>query len=312
MLEDSDEDPDVFEIDVIAWDYGLSALHLAILHGHQHIIDLLVTEYGADVLNPVKFVESGTSTPTGAILTPLLTLGLPSEKAKAIVKQLLELGATSSQGDMNRVTVLHYAVSEKNNEILDTLLEHDRPVALGVLNHLTKDGRSYYASYITPLITAIQNNDRKMVTKLLELGAKDTIQFDDWVKLYLSENEWAKNQDSKAMRERYDDSVLQPILLAAGKGKGPIVEELLAHGADPKSLEKTAFQVLRSTDSQTYNVPQSLLDVVRQKLKNLQDWKKEDAEDHQQKPPLKLQDEAHYLKGLEEGTYAYVCASNIV
>jgi len=52
--EDSLEDPDVYEIDVIAWDYGLSPLHLAILNGHLDIIQLLVSEYGADVLLPVK------------------------------------------------------------------------------------------------------------------------------------------------------------------------------------------------------------------------------------------------------------------
>ncbi len=54
--EDSAEDPDIYEVDVIAWDYGLSPLHLAILNGHFEIIDLLVSEYGADVLLPVKQV----------------------------------------------------------------------------------------------------------------------------------------------------------------------------------------------------------------------------------------------------------------
>lgn len=52
--EDSPEDPDIYKIDVIAWDYGLSPLHLAILNGHLDIIELLVSEYGADVLLPVK------------------------------------------------------------------------------------------------------------------------------------------------------------------------------------------------------------------------------------------------------------------
>jgi len=54
VLEDSSEEPDIYEIDVIAWDYGLSPLHLAILNGHLDIIKLLVSEYGADVLLPVK------------------------------------------------------------------------------------------------------------------------------------------------------------------------------------------------------------------------------------------------------------------
>jgi ankyrin repeat protein len=52
--EDSTDEPDFYAVDVIAWDYGLSPLHLAILNGHLEIIDLLVSEYGADVLLPVK------------------------------------------------------------------------------------------------------------------------------------------------------------------------------------------------------------------------------------------------------------------
>ena len=44
----------MYEIDVIAWDYDLSPLHLAIINGHLDIIDMLVSEYGADVLLPVK------------------------------------------------------------------------------------------------------------------------------------------------------------------------------------------------------------------------------------------------------------------
>lgn len=39
---------------MIAWDYGLSPLHMAILNGHLDIIELLVGEYAADVLLPVK------------------------------------------------------------------------------------------------------------------------------------------------------------------------------------------------------------------------------------------------------------------
>jgi ankyrin repeat protein len=82
---------------VIAWDYGLSPLHLAILNGHLEIIELLATEYGADVLLPVKLVEPGTSNARGAIMTILLALSLPAEKAKEVVELLLSLGATSAQ-----------------------------------------------------------------------------------------------------------------------------------------------------------------------------------------------------------------------
>lgn len=302
MLEDSDEDPDVYDIDVIAWDFGLSPLHLAILNGHQHIIDLLVSEYGADVLNPVKFVEPGTSTPKGAIMSILLTLGLPTEKGKAVVKQLLGLGATSAQGDMHSITAFHYVTSENSHDLLDVILENDKPVALSVLNHLSGTGNRYGGSnFATPLISAISKGNKEMVTRLLDLGAEITLDFDKWVKQYLARNDWAKNQAHSDMLQRWENETDQPIILAAGKGMGTVVEDLLAHGADPNSLEKTAYNIMRNHDAARYNVPQTLLDVIRQKLRPLKEFKG----DEERKPEI-LKDDDQYLEGYEKGTYSHV------
>jgi len=90
--EDSLDDPDVYEINVIAWDYGLSPLHLAILNGHTNVVELLVSEYGADVLLPVKLVDPGTTNANGAIMTIVLALSLPADMAKEMIKLLLKLG----------------------------------------------------------------------------------------------------------------------------------------------------------------------------------------------------------------------------
>lgn len=92
MPEDSLDDPDVYEINVIAWDYGLSPLHLAILNGHTNVVELLVSEYGADVLLPVKLVDPGTTNANGAIMTIVLALSLPADMAKEMIKLLLKLG----------------------------------------------------------------------------------------------------------------------------------------------------------------------------------------------------------------------------
>jgi len=51
-------------------------------------------------------------------MTTLLAMFLPIEKSRAVVKLLLELGATSAQADMNHVTALHYVVAQDNHEIL--------------------------------------------------------------------------------------------------------------------------------------------------------------------------------------------------
>jgi len=56
------------------------------------IIELLVSEYGADVLLPVKLVNPGTSVAKAAIMTMVLALSLPSEEAKSVIKLLLKLG----------------------------------------------------------------------------------------------------------------------------------------------------------------------------------------------------------------------------
>jgi ankyrin repeat protein len=92
FLEDSLEDPDIYDINVIAWDFGLSPLHLALLNGHLGVVELLASEYGADVLLPVKLMEPGSTNARPAIMTLILALSLPSEKAKEAVKLLLKLG----------------------------------------------------------------------------------------------------------------------------------------------------------------------------------------------------------------------------
>lgn len=238
--EDSEDDPDVYEIDVIAWDYGLSPLHLAILNGHLEIVSLLVSEYGADVLLPVKLVQPGTNTAQGAIMTIVLAMSLAKEKAKEMVKLLLELGATSAQADMNHFTTLHYVVNEDHHDILDVLLTNDRPVALSVLNTVTTtSGYGYQCN--TPLASAVEKGYTDMVEKLLKLGAKPTIGFDEWVKMYLAKNQWAKQQTSEQTMDQYHNSVSQPIITAAVKEMGKTIEDLIAHGADASTLEKSAF-----------------------------------------------------------------------
>lgn len=156
------------------WDFGLSPLHLAILNGHMHIIELLVSEYGADVLLPVKFVQPGTSNPRGAIMTLILAMSLPTEKAKEVIHLLLKLGATSSQADMNHFTAFHHVISQNNGDVLDVLLENDRPAALSVLNNLGYS--DHYGSQMdSPLTTAIKKEHKDIVSTLLKLKAKPEV-----------------------------------------------------------------------------------------------------------------------------------------
>jgi ankyrin repeat protein len=197
-------------------------------------------------------------------MTIVLALSLPPEKAKAVVKLLLELGATSAQADMNHLTVLHYVIGENKHEILDLIIEKDRPVALSVLNNIGSSQYGYQGE--SPLITAILKGYEDMVAKLLSLGAKPTISFDDWIKMYLSKNDWAKNQTAERNMEQYKRNAVQPIIAAAGKEMAKTVQDLLAHGADPCTLEKNAHHVIEYPQNSRYQTAEALLDVIQKKL----------------------------------------------
>lgn len=131
-------------------------------------------------------------------MTILLAMTLPTEKAKEVVKLLLELGASSAQADMNHISTLHCVVAQDNHEILDILLANDRPVALSVINWMSTPQWSNQGD--SPLTTAIKMGHQDMVSKLLAIGAKPEISFDSWIKTYLEKNPWARNQSNNSSR----------------------------------------------------------------------------------------------------------------
>jgi Ankyrin repeats (3 copies)/Ankyrin repeat len=69
---DNENEADVYDVNVLAWDYPVSPLHLAVMGGHLDVIELLVSIFGADVLLPVKLLDSYNHTPGTAILTLVL------------------------------------------------------------------------------------------------------------------------------------------------------------------------------------------------------------------------------------------------
>ncbi|KAG4030376.1 hypothetical protein MFRU_012g01140 [Monilinia fructicola] len=312
VMDDTMEDPDIYDINVIAWDYGLSPLHLAILNGHLEAIKLLVSEYGADVLFPVKLVEAGTTNPRGAIMTLVLAMSLPNEKSKQVVELLLRLGATSAQSDMNHFTALHYIVAQNNIDLLDVLFNHDRPAAQKVLNKIGL--AKGYGQADTPLSTAIKRSHGEMTSRLLQLGARPEVNFENWVKVYMSMNSHAKSQTTEANMEKFQTTVQQPIIAAICKGMGTIVGDLIAHGANPQTLTTIAWSAVNNPQQRYYHHDQkeSMIDVVRQKLKTLREWK-EPVHDQwpysQDNPdadkPEILRDEAFYTASLEPGSYKY-------
>lgn len=261
-----------------------------------------MSEYGANVRLPVKLVDPGTSNARGAIMTIILAMFLPKEKAKSVIKLILQLGATSSQGDMKHFSVLHYVVAQDNSDVLDVLLSNERPIALSVLNNIGWIN-SWGNDIASPLTTSVQNRHQEMVAKLLDLGANPSISFEDWIKTYLIKNSWAKTQSGEYNMNQFRTSVVQPIVTAAGLEMGKTVQELLKHGADPASLETTAWGILQNPNNSHYQTGESLLDIIQKKLHALREYK--GPESSALKEPESLKSEEHYTRGLKEGTYQH-------
>ncbi|PWY78097.1 ankyrin [Aspergillus sclerotioniger CBS 115572] len=112
-------EPDIYDINVVAWDTPTSALHLAMLNGHVDVVDELVASFGADVLLPVKLTHPYSNTPRVAILNLVLALQLPFEKVNTMTEKLLQLGALPTQADLGNVTAVHYAAASDYPALLD-------------------------------------------------------------------------------------------------------------------------------------------------------------------------------------------------
>ncbi|TAQ87996.1 hypothetical protein B7494_g3670 [Chlorociboria aeruginascens] len=304
--EDSSEEPDVYDINILAWDYGFSPLHLAIINGHLEVIELLVSQYGADVLLPVKIVEPGTRNAEAAIMTLVLALSLSKEKSKDVVKLLLKLGATSAQADMGHFTAFHYIVGEDNADILDLLLDYDRPAALSIMNNTGKLN-SWGYEIQSPLITAITGGYHNMAKKLLKLGANPCLSYDDWIKTFLAMNPHARNRDSEANMNQFRRDVSQPVIIAAGKEMGTTVQDLIIHGADPSTFGKHANMLVQYPQHSRYIIAESLLDVIQSRLGALRTYKDE-PQTNLVKPET-LWDEAFYTTDLHPDSYEFWNAS---
>ncbi|KAL4736293.1 hypothetical protein BDV11DRAFT_211341 [Aspergillus similis] len=305
VLDDADElDPDVYDINVLAWDNKASPLHLAILNGHVAVVDELVTSFGADVLLPVKLVHSYNNSPRAAILTLVLAMRLPLDAAKAMTEKLLQVGASPSQADINQKTALHYLAHYGRHELLDIYKQYDQPAVDRAINHLSTTGSYYNFTAESPLTHAITVKDRTKVMKLLETGAHPAISLADYI-------EAAKAMES-GMGQRWNPSVvdykkdfelniMQPVILAIQQDMPAVAAELLARGVDPNTLTPDGYRVLRDEWSRNDRSGSSLLDYVQAKLTALRKYEGEKVS--AQKPAELDPDDSTYLQGLQEGTY---------
>ena len=300
-LYDNDEEPDFYDVNVVAWDQPCSALHFAIIAGHENVVRLLCQEYGADALLPIKFFNMYNNQPSAAILTMALALSLPLDKAKAMTKTLLDLGATCSQADLHGITVFHRYVESSQVDLVQLLLDLDKtgsPIALKNVSfpaHFT----------MSPLLAAVSQGDIRMVLKLLENGAAPQIDFDTWLQGAKKSSTISTGLASFDVNTNlFQTYTEQPLIVAMRSSNPNIALELLERGADPDTKASDVYRYLKYT---WMSGPENALAFARKYLKSLREYKSEGPRVN--KKPTKMAEKPEaFLSTLDKNSWLHVTA----
>ncbi|KAJ5290060.1 uncharacterized protein N7443_010313 [Penicillium atrosanguineum] len=308
-IEDNDDTPDVYDINVVAWDSLTTPLHLAILHGHVEVVKELVSSFGADVLMPVKIVNEQIKKPHAAILTLVLVPALPFDKAREMSQTLLELGGSPAQADLAQWTSLHYIAQSDYSELLDLYMEHDGPAVQRAINNLAAVDRGWYRSsptFCSALVSSIQARKHASAKKLLEMGTKPNFSCEDIMKVTKDQlpNYSFYGDDCETSYSR----AKQPILCAIECDMPLIALDLLNHGVDPNAKILTLDH---------YESGWTALDGVRTQLTKLRNPLSQEPSikpfgwGNRRPTPINFElDDKLYLKVFQEGTYKMFFAEN--
>ena len=147
---------------------------------------------------------------------------------------------------------------------------------------------------------AILTGDEDFVNKLLELGAKPQISFEDFVPSFN-----VLLGDNHAFEDRHHyfvKSVNQSIIEAVQCGMPIAAEYLLHNGADANTLTIECGMVLMLGYEMRYPRGTTLLDVVNEKIENLE---KAITTESPWARPMKLLDDFYYLGNTAPGTYQH-------
>ncbi|KAJ9603170.1 hypothetical protein H2200_012465 [Cladophialophora chaetospira] len=307
--EDDGDEPDIYDVDVLAWDSPLSPLHLAILAGHMNVVEVLIEQYGADVLLPVKIAdEYNRKQARAAILTTTLALEHPLQQANEIVKGLLAHGATATQADMKQITALNYAVNGAKKLILETMHSANSSNFASACNFIATSGHFGHCTVNTPLHTALRTGKPEIVEYLVQLGAKTHIDFESFAQAYKRGVENPSN-DPDAVKKTYQKCVEQPIVVALQHEMLDFVDHLIEAGEDVNTLPTTTYGFLDNSYYSWHSSGKSLLDLVQDRVASLREYL-EPKDTQALEKPAALEDDSKYLDGLEPGSYSYWAASH--
>ena len=168
--EDDEDEPDILDVNIPDWDYGLTPLGYAIVHGHPDVVDqLLVAE--SDPLLPVK--SNSHNIP---IVHPLSLTVLTEDEDVAckIAERLIQAGAVSSTADRALMSVFLRIVTAGKPKLLSTLFRAD-PKAKKLINFPAIQ----FGAAIFPTTAAVANRDFVALALLLAHGAKVVFKDED-------------------------------------------------------------------------------------------------------------------------------------
>ncbi|KAH9170812.1 hypothetical protein EDB89DRAFT_2071544 [Lactarius sanguifluus] len=160
-LEDSEAEPDILDISIHDWDFGLTALGYAIISGEVEVVDVLLAA-GAD---PCFAAHTKNVNPLHPLALTIYTQD--EERAAKIAERLVAAQAISSTADDKLFTIFHRIVAAGKTKIVSLLLDHD-PNAKKVLN----SPAWYEHGLVFPIISAITAGNYATLSVLLAHGAK--------------------------------------------------------------------------------------------------------------------------------------------
>ncbi|PGH11964.1 hypothetical protein AJ79_04551 [Helicocarpus griseus UAMH5409] len=295
-----EDEPNFYEdVGVLSWDKPLSPLHVAILYGHLDIINSLATEFGADPSQPyIQKSRYHWSSPGQVVLSMLLSMHHPFEKSRDVLQALLELGASSTQANMQHVTAFHALVMAGEPRLLDLIFKLDGPAAQLAINHPTlENGWSPHSTL--PLITAIRHKGMGTVERLLEHGAALSVPNERLRRF------WARKVRSGPIIEQH---LRHPFVKAAEFSPPAVIKKLLEAGADPNAMTPDTYKILADT-GRSYDYGLSVLDIIVERIAFLKPLTKPVT-----KPiyvvGTEFESDEVYLNGLVEGTYEHSFVQN--
>ncbi|KAL8867050.1 MAG: hypothetical protein Q9174_005912, partial [Haloplaca sp. 1 TL-2023] len=237
-------------------------------------------------------------------MTLVLAARLPGEDGSRIAHDLLKHGASSAQADVERTSALHYLVAKKRTDMLKACLSDDKAAAKSALNHILVEITYHNQGAETPLTTAIKSGDAGLVECLLNVGAKPTIELDDYAPAY----EAAKTQRNRyyltdeSVTKIWKERVVQPVMLAVENDIPEMVIQLVDKGADINTLDTHAQGHIANLDGQRspHHRGKTLFEAVGSKIKTLETAISRKLELPE---PVKLKSDEHYLED-QHGPYA--------